>query len=120
MATIVIRIDMPTGIDVTGGGTSLSDAEMEALQKERQEFQDLIGPYLAGLPERPPRRAGNVHRVELLGATTLPDLNRYLALISVDIGNPDFAGELKELLPPKAEISVIGDYGRLQAWPEDA
>ena len=118
METIVIRIDMPpTRAEVAGGSSALSDEQMKEEQEARQQFLDAVGPQLAALLERPARRAGNVHRVELLGGNTLSRLNHYLLLVSTDIGSPGI--ELKSLVPPGGEASEIGSYAPLQSWPEE-
>jgi hypothetical protein len=119
MPVVAIRVDMPpTGIEVTGEGSSPTDDQMAEEQAARQEFIDVVEPQLASLPERPSRRSGNVSRVQLLGANTWSDLNHYLLLVSVDIGDPGV--ELESVLPPEAEVTVIGSYGDLKEWPEAA
>jgi hypothetical protein len=115
--TVVIRIDMPPrGIEVTGEGSSPTDEEMDEEKQARQEFIDAIAPTLASLPERPARRAGNVRSVELLGGNVWSELNRYLLLVEVDIGDPGI--DLTSLVPAGGEVSVIGSYAPLQRWRE--
>jgi|1186.fasta_scaffold953102_2 hypothetical protein len=117
MPTVAIRIDMPPkGIEVNGDGSSPSDEQMAEEQAARQEFIDLITPQLESLPGRPSRRAGNVSNVQLLGANTWSELNHYLLLVSVDIGNPGV--DLESVLPDGAKVEVIGSYGDLAEWPE--
>jgi hypothetical protein len=119
MPQVAIRIDMPPkGIEVSGEGTSPTDEQMKEEQDARQELLDLIGPYVTSLLERSPHRAGNVTRVELLGASTWSQLNHYLLMVSVDIGEPHF--DLESILPAGAEVSVIGSYAPLQEWPASA
>ena len=117
MATWVVRVDMPPKgvLEEGGGGVELTDEEMEEESRYRQEFLDYVSPRLAGLLERPPQRAANAVRVELHGADTWSNLNHYLVMVTVDIGGPGF--ELKELLPPEAEATIIGDYDLLESWP---
>ncbi len=119
MPIVPIRIDVPpTGIEVTGEGTSPTDKEMAEEMAARQEFLGRVSPTLASLPSRPPRRAGNVTRVELLGTDVWSKMNHYLLLVSVDIGDPDI--DLGSLLPPGSDFSVIGSYAPLESWPNDS
>jgi hypothetical protein len=119
MATVVIQVDTPSiGIEVTGEGSAPTDDQMKEEQEARQAFLDFVSEKLASLPNQPPRRAGNVQRVELLGADTWSQLNHYLLLVSVDIGEP--ALDWDSLLPPGTEASVIGSYAPLEQWPDDA
>ena len=119
MPIVPIRIDVPpTGIEVTGDGTSPSDEEMAEELAARQEFLDRVSPTLASLPSRPARRAGNVSRVELLGTDVWSKMNHYLLLVSVDIGDPDI--DLASLLAPGSDFSVIGSYASLESWPNDS
>src|SRR5213593_4104141 len=107
--TIVIRIDMPPkGIEVTGEGSSPTDAQMKAEAKARQHFLDFVEPKLAALPGQPPRRSGNVLGVELLGTDVWSELNHYLVMIAVDIGSP--AVDFATLAPHGAKVEVIGSY----------
>jgi hypothetical protein len=119
MPIVPIRIDVPpTGIEVTGDGTSPTDEEMAEEKAARQEFLDRVSPTLASLPSRPPRRAGNVSRVELLGTDVWSKMNHYLLLVSVDIGEPDI--DLASLLPPGSDFSVIGSYAPLESWADES
>jgi hypothetical protein len=119
MPTVVIKIDTPpTGIEATGQGSSPTDEQMQEETAARQAFIDRVSPELAALLTRPPRRAGNVARVELLGTDVWSELNHYLLLVEVDIGEPDI--DLGSLLPPGSESSVIGSYASLQTWPDGA
>ena len=118
MTTIVIRIDMPPkGIEITGDGAAPTDDQMREEEKARQEFLNFVGPKLASLPGRPPRRQGNVERVELLGGDVWSQLNHYLLLVSFDIGDPHI--DWASLVPPGGEVTVIGSYAPLRHWPED-
>jgi hypothetical protein len=115
---VVIRIDMPPkSIEVQGAGFAPTDDQVSEEQDRRQEFLDFVAPKLAFLPGRPPKRAGNVQHVELLGGNVWSHLNHYLLLVSVDIGDPNI--DLAWLVPPGGEASVIGSYAPLQNWPED-
>jgi hypothetical protein len=119
MPTVVIKIETPpTGIEVTGDGTSPTDEEMQEEMAARQAFIDRVSPELAALPDRPPHRAGNVSRVELRGTGVWSELNHYLLLVDVDIGDPRI--DLDTLLPPGSQSSVVGSYESLAAWPPDA
>ena len=89
---------------------------MQEEQEVRQEFLDAVEPLLAALPERPPMRQGNVERVELLGANVWSQLNHYLLLVTVDIGDPRI--DLASVLPAGADVSVAGSYAPLESWPQ--
>jgi hypothetical protein len=117
MGTIVVRIDMPAS---DGGGSAPTDEQMEQEQEARQKFLDELAPKLEALVNRPPRRAGNIVRIELLGGNEWSTLNRYLLLISTDIGEPDLG--LADLVPAggDAEVLASGSYRSLQQWPEEA
>jgi hypothetical protein len=120
MPTVVIRIDLPPRgvLEVTGQGSNPTDDEMREEKQYRQEFLDAVTPVLASLPDRPPRRAGNVSRVELLGTNVWSQNHHYLLLIDVDIGDPRI--DWASFLPPGAEVSTVGAYTPLRHWPEDA
>ena len=120
MATLAISIDLPpTGeLETTSNGTSPTQAQMDEETRVRQHFVDTVAPYLKSLPDTPPHRAGNVTRVELLGRNVFSQLNHYLLLVTVGIGNPGIEGHLSAMLPPGAQISVVGEFAPVQAWPE--
>ena len=119
MPTVVIKIDAPpTGIEVTGDGTSPTDEQMKEEMDARQAFIDRISSELAALPTRPPHRAGNVSRVELLGTGIWSEMNHYLLLVDVDIGDPRI--DLATLLPEGSESAIIGAYSPLETWPAEA
>jgi len=77
-----------------------------------------VASYLKSLPETPPHRAGNVTRVELLGRNVFSQLNHYLLLVTVDIGDPGIEGHLLALLPQGTQISVVGEFTPVKEWPE--
>jgi hypothetical protein len=83
-------------------------------------FIDTVSPYLKSLPERSPHRSGNVSRAELLGRDVWSELNHYLLLATVDIGDPGIEQELSALLPQGTQISGLGDFSSLREWPEPA
>jgi hypothetical protein len=119
MPTAFIRVDMPpTGVlEITGNGSSPTDEQMAEEQQARQAFLDAVSPKLAALPRRPPKRAGNISRVELLGSNVWSRLNHYLLLVTYDIGrlNVDWAS----IMPPGAKMATIDDsYTPLDAWSE--
>lgn len=120
MATLAITIDLPpTGeLETSGDGTSPTQDQMDQETQARQNFIDVISPYLKSLPERPPRRAGNVSHVELLGRDVWSQLNHYLLLITIDIGEACIDQELSALLPPGSQVSVAGVFDPVQEWPE--
>jgi len=120
MGTVVFKIDLPAiGIEQTGEGSSPTDEQMQEEQQARDAFLGAIGPKLAALPERPPRRAGNVSRVELLGTDIWSEMNHYLLLVGVDIGDPDL-GELESAMPAGTDMTRIGTYRSIQVWPEES
>jgi hypothetical protein len=120
MATLAISIDLPpTGeLETSGDGTSPTDAQMAEEMHARQNYLDIVQPYFESLPKRPPRRAGNVSRVELLGRGVWSKLNHYLLLVTVDIGEAGIDQDLSAMLPRGSRVSVVGDFESLQAWPE--
>jgi hypothetical protein len=120
VATLAISIVLPpTGeLETTGYGTSPTQAQMDEEMEARRNFIDTVSPYLKSLPERPPHRAGNVSRVELLGRDVWSQLNRYLLLVTVDIGDPGIEQELSAFLPQGTQVSSLGDFDSLQEWPE--
>jgi hypothetical protein len=118
MPTVAIRIDMPPRgvLEETGDGSAPTDEQMKEEQEVRKEFLDRVGPLLASLPGRPPKRQGNVSQVELHGTDVWSELNHYLLLVTVDIGDPGI--DLTSVLPDGAEVSVVGSYTPLASWPE--
>ena len=120
MSTLTISIDLPpTGeLEISGNGSSPTDDQMAEELRARQKFLDIVSPYLETLPNRPPRRSGNVSRVELLGGGVWSQLNRYLLLVDVDIGEPRIDQELLTILPKESKVSVVGAFDALQTWPE--
>jgi hypothetical protein len=122
VATLAITIDLPPAgeLEISGNGGSPTQAQMDEEMKARQNFIDLVSPYLESLPERPPRRAGNVSQVELLGRDVWSQLNHYLLLITIDITDGGIGADLTALLPPDAQVSVVGVVDPLQQWPAQA
>jgi hypothetical protein len=122
MHMLAISIDMPpTGeLEAAGNGSSLTDAQMAEEMNARQDFLDLVTPFLQALPGRPLHREGNVSRAELLGASTWSRLNHYMLILAVDIGGAEIGQQLRELLPHGAQVSVRGEFESLQVWPEPA
>jgi len=119
VATLAISIDLPpTGeLETAGNGTSPTQAQMDEETRARRRFIDTVASYLESLPSTPSHPAGNVTRVELLGRNVFSQLNHYLLLVTVDIGNPGIEGHLSALLPQGARISVVGEFAPVQAWP---
>jgi hypothetical protein len=118
MGTMAISIVLPPvgELEISGDGSSPTDAQMTEELQARQKFLDLVSPYFASLPKRPPRRSGNVSRVELLGTGVWSRLNHYLVLAEVDIGDPGIDEELSAKLPKGSKVAVVGDFGSLQVW----
>ena len=120
MATLAISIDLPpTGeLETAGNGTSPTQAQMDEETRARQHFVDMVTSYLKSLLRTPRHRAGNVTRVELLGRNVFSQLNHYLLLVTVDIGDPGIQGHLSALLPQGTQISVVGEFTPVKEWPE--
>ena len=118
MATMAISIDLPPvgELETSGNGSSPTAAQMAEEEKARQKFLDAVSPYLASVPKRPSHRQGNVSKVELLGTGVWSQLNHYLLLLEVDIGDPRIDQELTALLPKGSKVSVVGSYQPLQTW----
>jgi hypothetical protein len=106
MGTVVARIDMP------------ANDQTQAEEDARQQFLDFVEPKLEALAARPPTRSGNIVHIELLGGNEWSTLNRYLLLVSTDIGEPDI--DWAELVPPGGDASVLasGPFKPLHQWPE--
>jgi len=119
VALVAIKVDLPpTGeLETSGDGRAPTDAQMAEESQARQKFLDLVSPYLESLPKRPPRRAGNVSRVELLGRGVWSQLNHYLLLVTVDSGIGGVEEELLALLPEGSEVAAVGSFSSLQEWP---
>jgi len=120
VATLAISIDLPpTGeLETAGNGSSPTQAQMDEETRARQRFVDIVTSYLRSLPGTPAHRAGNVTRVELLGRNVFSQLNHYLLLVTVDIGDPGIEGHLSALLPRGTRISVVGEFTPVKEWPE--
>ena len=120
VATLAISIDLPPSgqLETIGNGTSPTQAQMDEETRARQHFVDTVTSYLKSPPETPPHRVGNVTRVELLGRNVFSQLNHYLLLVTVGIGDPGIEGRLLALLPPGTQISVVGEFTPVKEWPE--
>ena len=120
VATLAISIDLPpTGeLETAGNGSSPTQAQMDEETRARQRFVDIVASYLKSLPRTPAHRAGNVTRVELLGRNVFSQLNHYLLLVTVDIGDPGIEGHMAALLPHGTQISVVGEFTPVREWPE--
>ena len=119
MSNLVVQIDVPAvgELEVTGQGSHPTDAQMAEETAARERTVDSLRPYLSSLPKRPPRRAGNVTRVELLGGNTWSKLNHYTVLVTVDIGDPGLEEELTRILPEGSTVVVRGTFESLEEWP---
>ena len=118
MNRLIVRIDAPPQgeLETSGNGTSPTDEQMAEEQRIRQGFLDGVSPYLESLPQRPPHRSGNVSRVELLGKEIWSEMNHYLLVLHVDIGDVNLS-ELPAHLPPGTEVNVVGsDYRPIDEW----
>jgi hypothetical protein len=119
MATVVIRIELPPKgeLETSGDGTSTTQDQMNEEMQIRQDFIDSIAPVLTSLLERPVSRAGNVSEVHLLGTDVWSQMNHYLLLVLVDIGDPGI--DLASLVPDGGEATVVGSYSALRQWPDE-
>ena len=109
MAIMIFSIDVPP----EGGTSGQTSADAQVGEEARQKFLDSISPYFESLPQRPPRRTGNVTRVELLGDNS--QFNHYLLLITFDLPF-SLIQELSAKLPPGSQVSVVGEFDLMQAW----
>jgi len=109
MAIAIFSIDVPP----EGGTSGQTSADAQVGEEARQKFLDSISPYFESLPKRPPRRTGNVTRVELLGDNS--QFNHYLLLITFDLPF-SLIQELSAKLPPGSQVSVVGEFDLMQAW----
>ena len=122
MATLAITIDLPpTGeLETSGNGSSPTQAQQDEEMKARQNFIDLVSPYLESLPERPPHRAWQCLARRAAGpGCPGQELNHYLLLITIDITYGGIDQDLAALLPPGAQVSVVGVVD-LEDWPASA
>jgi hypothetical protein len=119
MSNLIVQIDVPPvgELELSGRGFDPTDAQTAEETAARERTLDVLRPYLSSLPERPPHRAGNVSRVELLGANTWSNLNHYTVLVTVDIGTPPFQEELEQILPEGSTVVVSGTFESLEEWP---
>ena len=119
MSNLIVQIDVPAvgELELTGQGSNPTDAQMAEETAARHRTLDALRSYLSALPERPPHRAGNVTRVELLGGNTWSKLNHYAVLVTVDIGDPGLEHELGRILPEGSTIVVRGTFEALEEWP---
>ena len=122
MPTLAISIDVPpTGeLATSGQGASLTAAQTDEEMNARRKFLDIVSPYFQSLTDKPPRRTGNVFRVELLGRGVWSQLNHYLLFVNFDGEGeeiiPDIQQELLAKLPQGSKVSVVGAFEFLQAW----
>jgi len=119
MPTLVISIDLPpTGeLEISGDGSSPTDAQMAEETQARQNFVGLVSPYFESLLKRPPRRQGNVGGVELLGYNIWSQFNHYLLLVTFDVGETGIDQDLSALLPQGSQVSVVGASFVPVEWP---
>ncbi|MDQ1412107.1 MAG: hypothetical protein QOE07_695 [Acidimicrobiaceae bacterium] len=120
MATVAIRIELPPkgALETSGDGTNPTDDQTNEELQIRQEYIDRVAPVLGALLERPARRSGNATEVQLLGTDVWSQMNHYLLLVTVDIGDPGI--DLSALVPGGGEATVIGSYANLRQWPADS
>jgi hypothetical protein len=122
MRTIAVHVRAPFsvppgGVDNEG---SFSDDDLLRHQQEQQRIIDAVSPFLSSLPARPLHRAGNVSAVTLLGGDVSSGLWSLLVLVDVDSAAPGLDEGLLEVLPERSEVSVLGSFGQIAAWPEAA
>ena len=124
MGRLVVTIDAPPQgeLETTGNGTNPTDDQMAEEQRYRQSLLDGVSPYLESLTQRPFHRAGNVSHVELLGRDIWSQMNHYLLVLEVDIGDADLT-ELSTHLPSGSKVEMVGGaYEPISEWTrsEDA
>jgi hypothetical protein len=119
MSNLIIQIDVPAvgELELTGQGHNPTDAQMAEETAAREQTLETLRPYLSSLPERPPRRSGNVSRVQLLGGNTWSKLNHYTAIVTVDIGTPPLDEEIEKILPAGSQVVMSGSFEELDEWP---
>jgi hypothetical protein len=119
MSTLIVHIDVPPvgELETTGNGSNPTDEQMAEETAAREETLDVLRPYLASLPDRPPHRSGNVSRAQLFGGNVWSELNHYAVLVTVDIGDPGLEGALLRILPEGSKVEVTGDLQTLDEWP---
>lgn len=117
MPIVAVQIEMPPKgeLETKGGGESPTDEQMKEESGIRQDYIDSIAPTIESAIKSSPHRSGNVERVELLGTDVWSELNHYLLLVFVDIGEPRLD---LDALAPGGKATVIGSYAPLHAWPE--
>ena len=122
MSTLTISVHLPPvgELETSGDGSSPTEAQMAEEMQARQKFLDIVSPLFETLPNRPPHRSGNVSRVELLGGGVWSQLNRYLLLVDVDIGEPRIDQELLAILPAGSKVSFVGAFDALETWTHAA
>jgi hypothetical protein len=120
MHTIAVHIRAPFAEPPGAGesGSSFSDDDLLRRQQEQQRIIDAVSPFLSSLPARPLHRAGNVSAVTLLGGDVSSGLWSLLVLVDVDSAAPGLDEELLKVLPVGSDVSVLGSFGRIAAWPE--
>jgi hypothetical protein len=117
MTTIAIQIELPPEgeLELSGSSVDITQEQMDEELDLRQQFLDKISPYLASLPEIGPHRMGNVSHVQLLGTDVWTQMNHYLLLLTVDVGEPPL--ELEDHMPAGSTACVIGSYGAQLEFP---
>jgi hypothetical protein len=117
MPIVAIKVELPPKgeLETKGGGESPTDEQMQEESRIRQDYIDSITPTIEAAIKSSPHRSGNVTRVELLGTDVWSQMNPYLVLVSVDIGDPRLD---VNALAPGGTATVVGSYASLGAWPE--
>jgi hypothetical protein len=113
MPILPITIETPAvgGQGQPFDGLPSTDEERAQEQAARDDVLKVLLRYLQSLPQRPPRRSENVSAFDLLGGNAL---NKYLLLLTVDIGFGQVsARELSELLPEGSRVSALGDFDHI-------
>jgi hypothetical protein len=118
MRILVVKIDAPPQgeLETSGNGTNPTDDQMAEEQRFRQSFLDGVSAYLESIPQRGFHRSGNVSRVELLAKEIWSEMNHYLLILEVDIGDVDLS-ELTSHLPEGSKVEVVGgNYDSISEW----
>jgi hypothetical protein len=85
----------------------------------RQDVVDRLSTFVLSLPDRPPRRAGNVMSVQLFEGDRVDGWSSFLVMADTD----SFAGGLEEglaeSLPPGSQVLMLGELDLIGSRPTD-
>ena len=116
MPTLAITIQTPAaGVrGQSGNGPTATTEKPSEANTADENLVNVLVPFLKSLPDRPPRRSGNVTGFDLLGPSMAG--NTYLLLLSVDAAQGAVDGdELLKLLPAGSQASARGQFELLDS-----